>query len=360
MKSSVNWSRAPRSPVLFGAALLVFAFAVLWPGFRLAGRLDDTTAALRLVSEQRRQAEVVAGALVSVRDRLESFGYVDEPLSEVRTGVAELDGLLHTLTSSETAVGAFATSPVRAVQGSDALRADVELFDKSWTEYRKALAPIASFQGVPYADSEAAGVQLNEAGRGLAQESRRAIVAARKQGPLLSGALAKVSADLEAESTRLSRYLRLLMLDRAGRRRRARRRPRLLARRAPPPGGAARRRPAARPPTSCAPSRRACSCSTRGGRIGATHSRLDDSACSTRGQLAGLRFERAAAPLVAGQDAGDRAEASSRCCGRNAPARTSCARSIRCRRSRSASTTAAATRDPLARVRLPPRRATAS
>ena len=65
---------------------------------------------------------------------------------------------------------------------------------------------------MPYADSEAAGVQLNEAGRNLAQESRKAIVVARKQGPLLTGALAKVSSDLEAESTRLSSYLRLLML----------------------------------------------------------------------------------------------------------------------------------------------------
>jgi HPt (histidine-containing phosphotransfer) domain-containing protein len=212
MKSAINWSRAPRSPILFGAALLVFAFAVLWPGFRLAGRLDDTTAALRLVSEQRRQAEVVAGALVSVRDRLESFGYVDEPLSEVRTAVGELDGLLRTLTGGTSGAGTFATSPVRAIQRSEALRGDVVLFDKSWQEYRKALAPIAAFQGVPYADSEAAGVQLNEAGRNLAQESRRAIVAARKQGPLLAGALAKVSADLEAESTRLSSYLRLLML----------------------------------------------------------------------------------------------------------------------------------------------------
>ncbi len=212
MKSSVNWSRAPRSPVLFGAALLVFVLAVLWPGFRLAGRLDDTTAALRLVSEQQRQAEIVAGALISVRDRLESFGYVDEPLSEVRTGVGELDALLRTLTGAASGTGAFATSPVRAIQGSDALRGDVELFDKNWKEYRKALAPIAAFQGVPYADSEAAGVQLNEAGRNLAQESRKAIVVARKQGPLLTGALAKVSSDLEAESTRLSSYLRLLML----------------------------------------------------------------------------------------------------------------------------------------------------
>jgi two-component system, chemotaxis family, sensor kinase CheA len=212
MNASFNWSRGQRSPMLFGAALFVFAFAVLWPGFRLAGRLDDTTAALRLVSEQRRQAEVVAGALVSVRDRLESFGYVDEPLGEVRNGVAELDGLLRTLTADTSGAGAFVTSPGRAVQASPALHSDVAVLEASWVEYRAALVPIAAFQGVPYADSEAAGVQLNPAGRVLAQEVRKAIVSARKDGPVLTASLAKVSAALEAESTRLSSYLRLLML----------------------------------------------------------------------------------------------------------------------------------------------------
>jgi len=212
MKASFNWSRAQRSPMLFGAALLLFAFAVLWPGFRLAGRLDDATAALRLVSEQRRQAEVVAGALVSVRDRLESFGYVDEPLGEVRNGVAELDGLLRTLTADTSGAGAFTTSAGRAVQSAAALRSDLAVLEATWAEYRQALVPIAAFQGVPYADSEAAGVQLNPAGRVLAQEARKAIVSARKDGPLLAASLAKVSAALEAESTRLSSYLRLLML----------------------------------------------------------------------------------------------------------------------------------------------------
>ncbi len=212
MKSSFSWSRAQRSPMLFGAALLLFAFAVLWPGFRLAGRLDDTTAALRLVSEQRRQADIVGSALVSVRDRLESFGYVDEPLGEVRNGVSELDGLLQTLGADASGAGAFATNPSRAIQASESLHADVDTLGKAWADFRKALVPIAGFQGVPYADSESAGVQLNEAGRVLAQEARKAIVTARKQGPLLTAALAKVSSALEAESTRLSSYLRLLML----------------------------------------------------------------------------------------------------------------------------------------------------
>ncbi|MBS0396085.1 MAG: Hpt domain-containing protein, partial [Proteobacteria bacterium] len=212
MKASFSWSRAPRSPALFAVALLVFSFAVLWPGFRLAGRLDDATAALRLVSEQRRQAEVIGGALVSVRDRLESFGYVDEPLGEVRGGVSDLDGLLHTLGSDPGSAGAFSTSPGRAVQSSEALAADMRALAAAWADLRKALVPIAAFQGVPYADSEAAGVQLNQAGRALSQEARKAIVAAKKDGPRVAAALAKVSADLESESTRLSRYLRVLML----------------------------------------------------------------------------------------------------------------------------------------------------
>ena len=212
MKASFQWPRGPRSPALFAAALLVFAFAVLWPGFRLAGRLDDTTAALRLVSEQRRQAEVVAGALVSVRDRLESFGYVDEPLAEVRNGVSELDGLMRMLKGDQHPTGAFATNPGRAIEGSEGLRGDVDVLEKAWADYRRVLVPVAAFQGVPYADSEAAGVQLNEAGRVLAQEARKAIVSARKQGPLVTAALAKVSIALESESTRLSSYLRLLML----------------------------------------------------------------------------------------------------------------------------------------------------
>ena len=212
MKASFHWSRGPRSPALFAAALLGFAFAVLWPGFRLAGRLDDTTAALRLVSEQRRQAEVVAGALISVRDRLESFGYVDEPLAEVRNGVSELDGLMRMLSGEQHTSGALATNPARAIDGSEGLRGDVDALDKAWADYRRVLVPVAAFQGVPYADSESAGVQLNEAGRVLAQEARKAIVSARKQGPLVTAALAKVSVSLEAESTRLSSYLRLLML----------------------------------------------------------------------------------------------------------------------------------------------------
>ena len=47
MQVFINRWRAQRAPALFAAALLLFALGVLWPGFRLAERLDDTTAALK-------------------------------------------------------------------------------------------------------------------------------------------------------------------------------------------------------------------------------------------------------------------------------------------------------------------------
>ena len=216
MKTSPIWSRERRGTAAFGIALVVFTVAVLWPALELAGRLDDTTAALRLVSEQRRQADVVAGALASVRDRLESFGYIDEPLAEIRASVGELDGLVQTLTASAASADAFASNPARAIRRSPALRADVAELSTAWGAYRHALVPIAAFGGVPYADSESAGVRLNDGGRLLALETRKAIAAVRKQGPPLIALLGRVATALEGESTRLSGYLRLLMLAALG------------------------------------------------------------------------------------------------------------------------------------------------
>lgn len=209
---STAWARAQRGPVAFGVLILAFALAVLLPGFRLAGRLDDTTAALRLVSEQRRQPDIVFGALASVRDRLESFGYIEEPLGELRTGAKELDNLITKLGADPAGAGVFDASPARAAQSSQALKAQMATLAQSWASYKQSLAPIVEFTGVPYADSEAAGVQLNNGGRKLAVDTRKALVATRKETPVLVAATARVAATLEQDSARLSTWLRLLML----------------------------------------------------------------------------------------------------------------------------------------------------
>jgi two-component system chemotaxis sensor kinase CheA len=212
MKASLAWSRTQGGPVAFGGLILLFALAVLLPGLRLAGRLDDTAAALRLVSEQRRQPDIISGALASVRDRLETFGYVEEPLGELRDSSKELDGLITRLNANPSAVGAFDASPARAVQGSALLRSHLEILTRSWKAYRDALQPVVDFSGMPFVDSESAGVQLNPGGRKLVVEARRALVAIRKENPVLVAATGRVAALLEQDSERLSTFLRLLML----------------------------------------------------------------------------------------------------------------------------------------------------
>ncbi len=203
---------AIRGPILVGLALTVFALAVLLPGFQLAGRLDDTTAALRLVSEQRRQADVIAAALGALRDRLDNFGYVDQPLDEVRNSIAELDALQTTLDADPTAVGRFGVSASRPIRAQPALSAGLAAFEARWKHFRLGLVPVVGFQGLPYTDSEASGAHLNEGGRLLAQETRRAIVGARKDGTEMTAALGQLAGALEAESARLSGFLRFLML----------------------------------------------------------------------------------------------------------------------------------------------------
>jgi HPt (histidine-containing phosphotransfer) domain-containing protein/PAS domain-containing protein len=212
MKSLLARLPAMRGPLLVGVALTLFALAVLLPGFQLAGRLDDTTAALRLVSEQRRQADVIAAALGALRDRLENYGYVDEPLNEVRNSIAELDALVRTLKADPSAAGRFTVSASRPILYERALTADLAAFESTWDHFRQGLVPVAAFQGVPYTDSESAGVKLNEGGRMLSNESRKAIVSVRKDGVRMTAALGQLAGALEAESARLSAYLRFLML----------------------------------------------------------------------------------------------------------------------------------------------------
>lgn len=206
------WLGVQRGPIAFGLLLAVFAGAVLWPGFQLAGRLDDTASALRLVSEQRRQPEVLAAGLTSVRDRLESYGYVDEPLAEIRQGLQDLDGLVARLKTGATGAAAFDANPARAMVRSDDLRAELARLDQAWGAYRTAVAPVAAYAGVPYSDSESAGTRLNASGRELTQQVTTAIAAARKHTPTLATATGRIATALEAESTRLASYLRLLML----------------------------------------------------------------------------------------------------------------------------------------------------
>jgi hypothetical protein len=94
-------SRLPRfpsvrlSPRALAAVVAVlgigFVAAVLIPGFELASELVNTTAALKLVGEQRRYPDLIRSSLDLVRDRLGTHGYVEAPLDQMRAAVKSFE-----------------------------------------------------------------------------------------------------------------------------------------------------------------------------------------------------------------------------------------------------------------------------
>jgi HPt (histidine-containing phosphotransfer) domain-containing protein/PAS domain-containing protein len=205
------WINPRRGPLAFGITLTVFAIAILAPSLHLAGELEDVAAAQRLVSEQRRQPDVLLGSLVSARDRLEAFGYVEEPLSELRRATIEIDQMVGHLSEDPEQMGALAISPSRPLQ-AEALGAKLHAVEHAWEQYRAALQPVIEFKGVPYVDSESRGTQLNAAGRQLSHDLGAGLLGARSHNHALVEAIGKLSTALDAETARLLSVLRYLML----------------------------------------------------------------------------------------------------------------------------------------------------
>ena len=177
------------------ALLVAFIGAVLWPGYRLADRLAASNAALRVASEQRGQPEAIASALESVRDRLGAGTYVGEPIADLQRTVTAFDSALVELKGS-------------AVGGT----ADLRTAEALWSRYHAILEPVATFQGLPYRDTDEAGTAMTPAGQELGADTRRALAMGRVATPKLTEALASLGARLQRDAAADSARLRLLMI----------------------------------------------------------------------------------------------------------------------------------------------------
>ena len=175
--------------------LVAFIGTVLVPGYRLAHDLSANSAALKLVSEQRGQPEVMMRLLAALRDQLRGGAYIGQSLKDLSATVRDYDAALAQLGESTTQ---------RAPELAQARQL--------WSAYNAQVAPIAGFNGIPYSDSDATGTRINAAGRELLQDARNALTFGRETTPQLTKRMTSIGTRLERDVADGAAMLRKLMI----------------------------------------------------------------------------------------------------------------------------------------------------
>ncbi len=216
MKSPVEQDAVARSRVrvdilLIAAACVAFVGAVFIPGLRLAKTLSNDAAALKFVSEQRRYSLAIQSAVAAVQDRLDSGGYVQTPIDQLRRDAQALTEATNRMGAAQ-AIGWF-DAPTETTALADAdVKASVTALAAEWSAYRRRLQPLFEFQGIPYFDSESAGTHLNPAGRRLAEATTSALRAAREAIPKIDADFNGIGDALQKSSAAAASTLSLVML----------------------------------------------------------------------------------------------------------------------------------------------------
>jgi len=177
----------------FLVLLVAFIGTVLVPGYRLANDLSAKSAALKLVSEQQGQPEVMMRLLAALRDQLRGGAYVGQSLKDLAATVRDYDAAL-------TQLGESAAAP------------ELAQARQLWSAYHAQVAPIAGFAGIPYSDSDTTGTRINAAGRELLEDARNALTLGRDTTPQLTGRMASIGTRLERDVADGAATLRKLMI----------------------------------------------------------------------------------------------------------------------------------------------------
>ncbi|HWG70588.1 MAG TPA: hypothetical protein VN692_14335, partial [Steroidobacteraceae bacterium] len=196
--------------VLVAVLGLSFLAMVLIPGLRLAGEVAQSSTALKLVGEQQRYPALIRASLETVHDRLESRGYIQESLDQLRTSGARLDTALQRM-NEQRPVSWFAA--LGGAPGSAPMAGAHATLRESWAKELEVLNPVLAYRGVPYRDNEATGTALNESGRQLQRDVNSALRTSRRVLPVMDGEFTAIAAELQATNIRSATQLRLVMLS---------------------------------------------------------------------------------------------------------------------------------------------------
>jgi two-component system, chemotaxis family, sensor kinase CheA len=211
-RAKALFPRLPGGGLGVMVVILAFGFVaiVLIPGLQLAGKLTDSSLALKFAGEQQTNAALIRASLESMHDRLINRGYIQEALDQLRDSTAKLDAGLQAMNAPRAAswfalFGAGAKGEPIAGKHAAALR-------DLWSAQRESLQPLLSFKGVPYQDNEATGTVLNERGKQLERDVSVALRTGRRTIPLLDNELTAIVADRQGGNARSAGEMQLIML----------------------------------------------------------------------------------------------------------------------------------------------------
>jgi two-component system chemotaxis sensor kinase CheA len=203
---------SPRALAAVVAVLgMGFVAAVLIPGFELASELANTTAALKLVGEQRRYPDLIRSSLDLVRDRLGTQGYVEAPLDQMRAAVKSFEETQGRMERAQSG-GWLESSNDTAAFAQAGVSSHTAALRDLWKAERQSLEPLIAYTGVPYRDDEASGTALNAGGRALIGDVNAALRGARRHLPAVDAELAAIGQQLQSQNAHSALQLRIVML----------------------------------------------------------------------------------------------------------------------------------------------------
>jgi two-component system chemotaxis sensor kinase CheA len=210
LKLSLGLMSARIAAVLITAISIAFVAAVLLPGLRLANTLANNSTALKFVGEQRRYPSAIQSEIESVQDRLNSRGYVQAPLDQVRADADSLTSGINAMTHAQP-TGWFDAANSTAALAGPAVQQHVAALRTTWESYRSLLEPLIRYHGLPYQDNESSGASLNATGKTLVANANYALHEARRTIPQIDAELGKIGHQLQLDNTRAIADLRLVM-----------------------------------------------------------------------------------------------------------------------------------------------------
>jgi HPt (histidine-containing phosphotransfer) domain-containing protein len=195
MKSPVHARTHQLVTAGVGTLLTLVVGAVLVWGLSLATQITARIAALQNASVLQTYPGALSRELGSLRDRLEARAYTGQVFADLKGTKERFDHDLAQFSSGE-----FGGS-------QELVQAGV-----LWRQYATVMTPVVSFNGQPYAESDATGSALSAAGSAHYADVKHAQLFARDNAPRLQTLLAQSAATLQREASASASRLRLLLL----------------------------------------------------------------------------------------------------------------------------------------------------